>query len=162
MIFRRIDRGKLAFFSPDGLKYTFKAMSFGPTNDLDFYSAMMKIMKDEWDILFIARLRELSSIRGEVITLNATMAIYIGNKKIVADTRILINNILLWNSNVYALFVYLKRICKVFRKYWVSFRQDKFDFLKSQVEYSGHDTTNDDNCPASSKFSIINDWKTPE
>ena len=44
---RRIDREKLAFFSPCGLKFTFKVMPFGPTNAPAFYSAMMKSMKDE-------------------------------------------------------------------------------------------------------------------
>ena len=58
--------------------------------------------------------------------------------------------------------VYLVCICAVFRKYRVSFRLDKCDFLKPRVEYVGHDVTNDGNYPASSKFSIINDWKITE
>ena len=44
---RKIDRDKLAFFSPDDWKYTFKVMPFGPTNAPAFYSAMMKNMKDK-------------------------------------------------------------------------------------------------------------------
>ena len=35
---RKIDREKLAFFSPDRLKYTFKVMTFGPTNAPAFFS----------------------------------------------------------------------------------------------------------------------------
>ena len=58
--------------------------------------------------------------------------------------------------------VYLVCICAVFRKYRVSFRLDKCDFLKPRVEYVGHDVTNDGNCPTSSKFSMINDWRIPE
>ena len=46
---RKIDREKLDFFSSDGWKYTFKVMPLGLTNTPEFYSAMMKNMKDEWD-----------------------------------------------------------------------------------------------------------------
>ena len=69
---------------------------------------MIKIMKDEWDGLFITRLRELSHIKGEVVLINATIEIYIGNKNIVPVTRIIIENILLLSSDVCALYVYLE------------------------------------------------------
>ena len=58
--------------------------------------------------------------------------------------------------------MYLEFIYVVFRKYRVSFRHDKCDFLKPRVEYVGPDDTNDGNYPTSSKFSMINDWKIPE
>ena len=58
--------------------------------------------------------------------------------------------------------MYLECICTVFRKFRVSFRLDKCDFLKPRVEYVGHDVTNDGKCPTFSKFSMINDWKIPE
>ena len=128
---RRIDREKLVFFLPDGWKYTFKVIPFGPTNYPAFHSAMTKMMKDKWDGLFTARLRELSSIKGEIVSVSATMEIYIGNRNIVSGTRIIINDILLLGSNVCALCVFLKCICRVFRKYRVSFRLNKCDFLKS-------------------------------
>lgn len=44
----------------------------------------------------------------------------------------------------------------------MSFRLDKCDFLKQRVEYVVHDVTNDGNCPAASKFDMINDWSLPE
>ena len=159
---RKKDREKLAFFSLDGRKYTFKVIPFGSTNAPAFYSAMMKNMKDEWDGLFIKRLRELSSIGGEIVFISATMEIYFGNETIFSGTKIIFDDILLRSSNIYALFVYLECIYTVFRKYRVSFRLDKCDFLKPRVEYVGHDVTNDGNCPTSSKFSMINDWKIPE
>jgi len=96
---RKIDREKLAFFSPDDWKYTFKVMPFGPTNAPVFYSAMMKNMKYEWDGLFIEKLRELSSIGGETVFTSATTEVYIGNKKIVSGTKIIIDDILLWTVN---------------------------------------------------------------
>ena len=159
---RRIDREKLIFFSPDGWTHTFKVMSFGPTNTPTFYSAMTKNMKDKWNSLFVTRLRELSSIRKEIFIVSATMEIYIGNRNIVSGTRIIIEDILLWISCVRALFVYLECICRMFRKHWGNFRINKYDFLKPRVEYVGHDVTNDGNCPASSKFSMISYWKILE
>ena len=42
---RKIDREKLVSFSPDGWKYTFKVIPFGPINAPVFYFAMMKNMK---------------------------------------------------------------------------------------------------------------------
>ena len=44
---RKKDREKLAFFSPDNLKYCFNVMPFGPTNAPAFYTAMMKNFKTE-------------------------------------------------------------------------------------------------------------------
>ena len=89
----------MGLFSSDGWKYTFKVILFGPTNAPAFYSAMMKNMKDEWDGLFIEKLRELSSIGGETVFISATMEVYIGNKKIVSGTKIIIDDILLWTVN---------------------------------------------------------------
>ena len=90
------------------------------------------------------------------------MKYLIGRKQIVAGIRIIIDEVLLWCSNVDALFIHFECICKIFRKYEVSFRLNKCNFLKARVEYVGHDVTNNDNYPASSKFDIINDWQLPE
>jgi len=43
---------KLAFFAPNGKKYTFCVMPFGPKNAPSVYTAMMQKMQDEWDALF--------------------------------------------------------------------------------------------------------------
>ena len=48
-------------------------MPFGQTNAPAFHSTMTKNMKDEWDDLFIVRLRELSSIEVEIVFISATM-----------------------------------------------------------------------------------------
>ena len=56
---------------------------------------MMKNMKDKWDGLFIERLQEISSIGVEIVFTSATMDMYIGNRKIVSGTKIIIDDILL-------------------------------------------------------------------
>ena len=52
---------KLAFFAPNGQKYTFKVISFGPINAPSFYTAMMKEMKDKWNILFSIAVLDLKT-----------------------------------------------------------------------------------------------------
>ena len=159
---REIDREKLALFSPDGLKYTFKVMPFGPTNAPSFYSEIMNSIKDEWYSLFLTRMQELLHIAGEDITVITTMEVHIGGENLVTRTCIIIGNILLWCGNISALFVYFECICRVFTQYQVIFRFDKCDFLKPRIEYVGHDIINDGNCPASSKFDLIYYWKLPK
>ena len=39
---RKCDRQKLALFGPEGLKWTFKVLPFGPTNAPPFYTAMIR------------------------------------------------------------------------------------------------------------------------
>jgi hypothetical protein len=158
---RLVDREKLAFFSPDNEKYCFKVMPFGPTNAPGFYSAMMKNLKDEWDFLFIQIVRTIKFLSEEPVTVTAADEIFIGGKKVVAGTKTIIDDILLWCNNIELIMIYLECICKIFKKYRVSFRLDKCDFLKERVEYVGHDILSHGNCPASSKFNLIQDWKLP-
>jgi len=158
---RRMDREKLAFFAPNHKKYTFKVMPFGPTNAPPFYSCMMHQLKDEWETLFIVRVRSLSSIGGETITIDENDAIIIGGKTLYHGSRVIIDDILLWASNLDIILLYFECVCGIFQKYRVSFRLDKCDFLKDRVEYVGHDLTPKGNCPAQSKFDMIRDWKLP-
>ena len=91
----------------------------------------------------------------------STMEIYSGGKKIVSGTIFIIDDILLWCSNIAALFMYLENICTVLRKYRVSFWLNKYEFLKPRVEYVGHHLTKVVNCPAISTSSMINNWPLP-
>ena len=49
---RFADQDKLAFFGPDGHKYTFSVMPFGPRNAPTFYTCMMLVFRGEYDSLF--------------------------------------------------------------------------------------------------------------
>ena len=158
---RRIDREKLVFFAPNHKKYTFKVMPFGPTNAPPFYSCMMHQLKDEWETLFIVRVRSLSIIGGKTITMNENETIIIGGKTLYHGSRVIIDDILLWASNLDIILLYFECVCEIFQKYRVSFCLDKCDFLKDRVEYVGHDLTPKGNCPAQSKFDMIRDWKLP-
>ena len=160
---RIIDREKLAFFAPDGKKYTFKVMPFGPTNAPAFYTCMMGNFRDEWQLLFLQSLQEMTEIGQQLITIRNTDEIYLGDKRIYSGTKVIIDDILLWSTNLDLVLVLLLFECvfKVFLKYRVSFRLDKCEFLKERVEYVGHDLTPNGNCPAASKFDLITDWVIP-
>ena len=112
---RRIDREKLAFFSPCGLKYTFKVVLFGPNNAPVFYMVMMKNMKDEWDCLFLLIMIELTVIDKDIVDVTATMDGWICSNKLISGTKLVVDYILLWCSNIDSLFIYFECICKVFK-----------------------------------------------
>ena len=75
--------------------------------------------------------------------------------------RVIIDDILLFSSDLPTLLNYLDCVCQIFIKYQVSLGLPKCDFLKRRFEYVGHDITADGNCPAESKFDLIRDWQLP-
>ena len=70
-----------------------------------------------------------------------------------------INNILAYSINLEIILIYFECICKVFEKYRVRFKLDKYGFLKDIVEFVGHDILSNGLCLAKSQFDFINDWK---
>jgi hypothetical protein len=136
---RILDQEKLAFFGPDGKKYTFKVMPFGPMNAPAVYTAMMRKLQDEWDALFDSLYPDAAH----------------------KGCRVIIDDIPLFSSDIPNPLNYLDCVCQVFTKYQVSLKLPKCDFLKSRFEYVGHDITADGNCPAESKFDLVADWTLP-
>ena len=59
---RHIKKEKIAFFSIDNQKYKLLVMSFGTSNFPCFYSAMMKIFKDECGMIFIDTLCKIVTL----------------------------------------------------------------------------------------------------
>ena len=158
---RLLDQEKLAFFAPNNKKYTWKVMPFGPTNAPAFYTAMMGAFQGEWEDLFLEQLENMSTIGGDTVTIKTDGSILIGTKNVRTGSKVIIDDILLWSNNLELILLYFECICQVFKKYRVSFRLDKCEFLKERVEYVGHDLTPTGNCPAKSKFDLISDWKLP-
>lgn len=157
---RKSDIQKLAFFAPNGKKYGFKVMPFGPTNAPTFYTCMMYEFKDDWVTLFFQRIASMSTIDN--LPINVTNnKIHINNEEEVIDSKIIIDDILLFSTRISLLLIYLDCVCTVFQKYRCSFQLKKCEFFKDRVEYVGHDILSDGNCPAQSKFDMINNWPLP-
>jgi hypothetical protein len=138
---RHSDQEKTAFFTPDGDKESFTFMPFGPTNGPVTCTAMMFELRQEWIALF----KEMHPEYAEL----------------TADSRCVIDDILNWCTDPYALVDLFECICIVFLKYSVSFCLDKCEFFKDIFEYVGHDITSEGNCPTQSKYDLIQDWPRP-
>ena len=125
---------------------------------------MMGTLKDEWNTLFLQTITALAvagiKLDGETICIVGYI-ITIGTLTLHSGTKPIINDILIWSNNIPAILIYFKCVCKVFQKYLVSFRLDKYKFLENRVEFVGHDLTPDGNYPAASKVDLITDWKLP-
>lgn len=158
---KEIDQEKLAFFAPNGKKYTFTVMPFGPTNAPSFYTCMMNDFQSDWTKLFYGIVRKLTTFHDEPIQVLSNDDILISRKRIVIGSKIIIDDILLYSTHEPLLLLYLDCICRTFEKYRCSFQLKKCEFLKDRVEYVGHDLTSEGNCPAQSKFDLITDWPTP-
>ena len=136
-------------------------MPFGPINYPGFYSDTMKKFKDEWDMIFIETLLKIGTLLNEQVTVTETYEVFIRDKKLISGIRTIIDDILLLCSNLRDILVHIECVCKFVQKYCVRFWLDKCEFLKERFEYVGHDVTEDGNCPAQSKFYLINDWELP-
>ncbi|MGH7955154.1 MAG: reverse transcriptase domain-containing protein [Gloeomargaritales cyanobacterium] len=99
ILVRDCDQEKLAFFAPDGKKYTFVVMPFGPMNGPATYTAMMTKLKDVWDLMY----EDLKDV------------------PIAWGTRIIIDDILLYSVDPEKLLSHFECVCRVFQKYRVSF-----------------------------------------
>ena len=155
------DKEKLAFFAPDGVKYTYTVMPFGPTNAPAYYTYMMHQLQKEWDNLFLKLLKE-DTQQDQEILIESLQNITIKGKKLIIGSKIIIDDILAFGNIMKYLLQYTHCICTVFKKYRVSFQLKKCEFLKERVEYVGHDLTSSGNCPAQSKFDLINNWELPK
>lgn len=160
ILVKQSDREKLAFFAPNGVKYTFKVMPFGPTNAPSFYTCMMHQLQKDWELLFYNKISEMATSDSNII-ISSTNQIHVNGKLLIIGSKVIIDDILSYSNNIDFLLIYVDCICAVFIKFRVSFQLKKCDFLKDRVEYVGHDLTAQGNCPAESKFDLIKNWPLP-
>ena len=131
-----------------GKKKYFVVMTFGPKNEPTFYMAMMKILHDDWVILF-------HSTKECVPSDPSNLKIFCDSKTIIDDTLIFLSN------HIPTLLHYFSCVAQFFTKYRLSFKMSKCDFFLPRVECVGHDLTASGDCPAQSKFQLIKDWPLP-
>jgi hypothetical protein len=131
---------KLAFFAPDLKKYCYTVMPFGPKNAPAVFTAMMRELQDAWNALFLL---QHPKYKDSVIS------------------KIIIDDTLLASTDPWKVLKYFRCVCEIFMRYRVSFNPKKCDFFKTRVEWIGHDLCVSGNCPAASKFDLINDWPLP-
>ena len=110
------DREKLCFAGPNGLLCTFNVMPFGPINGPACYTALMFLMRQEWQALFKERFLELSDADVQLHLVQT------GDRQIIDD-------ILLFSNNALALLLYFECVCHIFTKWRLSFNPTKGDFF---------------------------------
>ena len=142
------DKDKLAFFAPNGKKYTYRVMPFGPMNAPAFYTFMMQQFREEWDDLFYDVIQGMKAINGRTIAISVTKEVRLDGQITQTGSKGIIDDILIWSTDPTLVLTYFECVCKIFQKYRVSFRLDKCQFLNERVEYVGHDLTPAGNCPA--------------
>ena len=68
---------------------------------------------------------------------------------------------LIYSNHVPSLLHYLSCVIQVFTNCRLSFKPTKCDFFKERVEFDDTDLTTYGNCPAVSKFNLIQHWPLP-
>ena len=123
--------GKVSFLNPRGENSVFFVTLFEPKNAPVFYTSMMKILHNEWVILFYSTKDCISS--------------YTSISMIFCDMKTIIDDTLIFSNHIPISFHYFSCVARVFTKYRLSFKLSKYDFFLSPVEYVGHDLTVDGN-----------------
>ena len=117
-------------------------MLFRPKNAPSFYTIIMQFLRDDWNILFNETRNTISLVQSL--------------SKIICDDHITIDDILLFLTTS-RLFYIISCVTQIFTKYRLSFKVSKSHFLKDRIEYVGHVLATNGNCPAASKFSLLQD-----
>ena len=100
-------------------------------------------------------------MNNQPLKITADNTVHIGPKRMDTGSKGIIDDILIWSTELPAALFIFRCVCKIFQKYRVSFRLDKCEFLKDRAEYVRHEITPQGNCPASSKLDMIRDWSLP-
>ena len=104
------DVEKLAFFAPNHKKYAFKVVHFGPVNAPVFYTYMMGNFWVEWDDLFIEFMTTLATsslkLDDKIVSISGDTT-FPNKQKITSGTRSIIDDILIWSSNIPSIILYL-------------------------------------------------------
>lgn len=98
------DQCKLDLFSPDNGKNTFRVLPFDPKNAPTFYRAMMWSLQIEWDLL----LSQDDTVDNPTQTESFTNTTHSPNASVkhIYGSNIIIDDILVYSTNVYMLLRY--------------------------------------------------------
>ena len=130
-------------------------MPFGPNNTPTFYTVMMKTLQEEWNADFDKTIVDPSNSQA---LLDNTSGSRTSPIRTVFGSRIVIDNILLYGTNVCQLLRYFPSVATILVKYRLSFKLVKYKFFSKRVEYLGYDFLSSGNCLAKSKVDLITEW----
>ena len=176
-------KDKTAFFVPDG-KMHWRVMPMGILNAHAFFVSMTMDMKREWDAKFLTDptaaitflrevmkdvaplLKELQP-QGTNWTQDLTKLLSEANirqaiKDSAPGSSVIVDDLMLHDSNELSLLAYFVCILKVLVHYRVTINLRKGRFLPKRAEFVGTDVLPEGNSPAESKYSGIDKIKSPK
>ena len=119
-----------------------------------FYMETMKELQREWTADF-----DPQTIIDP--TNPPTMVSSTTGGKVVRENRVVIDDILLYSTNMFTLIRHFACVARIFVRFRLSFKLSKCKFFDSRVEYLSYDLTSCGNCTAKSKFDLLTDWTLP-
>ena len=131
---------KTAFYAPQGRKYRFVVIPFGPKKSPVAYVAMAHDLQEIW--------RDLAIKEGIGVDENE-------------GTTIIIDDTLLFSISEDNMFVLARCVCIVARKYCLTWKLKKCRWFPQELEFVGVDVSKYGNSPAKSKFELLKRWKQP-
>jgi hypothetical protein len=132
---------KTAFFALHGRKYCWVVMPFGLKNAPPVYVAMMHDLKELWT--------EMAEANGIDTT-------------VCNDTTIIIDDNFIYGVSIDNAFLMTRCVCLIARKYHLTWKLKKSQWLPSKVEFVGVDIhRKGGNSPAQSKDIILTNWNVP-
>ena len=133
---------KTAFYAPYGRKYIWVVMPFGLRNAPVVFTAMMYDLKELWDAECVAAGIEPSHNEG---------------------TTVIIDDTLLYGVSMENAFMIIRCVCKIARKYHLTWKLKKAQWFPQSIEFVGVDLhQTGGNSPAKSKEPTLKAWKQPE
>ena len=118
---RICDQEKLAFFTPDGKNKCFVVIPFVAKNSPVFYTTILRVLQDEWIILFNDTKH---IIKSDTYLVN----VYCNSKTIIDDT-------LIYSKHIPILLHYFVCVTQVFANYRLSFKMSNFFLFLPRLEY---------------------------
>ena len=131
---------KLAFAGPDGTKFTYLVMPFGPVNG---------------PFIFIVFIHDLDVTWKKLAT---SKNIQINNQ---TNTKIIVDDIFSWAKCYKTAFALLRCQLQVCRSQNLSLSLRKSLFFPDRLEFVGIDVCADGNKPAQSKYNLLKTWPKP-
>jgi hypothetical protein len=133
---------KTAFYAPHGRKYMWVVMPFGLRNCPSVFIAMMHDLKELWT----------SECEKEGIISSHD-----------EGTTIIMDDTLLYAVGIEHAFIIVRCICKIARKYHLTWKLKKAQWFPTSVEFVGVDMRQDGgNSPTKSKQVLLHNWKVPK
>ena len=158
---RKIDKENPALFPPNNKNYCFCVMQFVPTNVPGLYSDTMRNLKEEWDPPLNQTLRSIDTLGNNSVSVTETDEIYPNKTKLVSCSRTIIDDIILFCSNLDAILIYLECVCKVFSNIESASDLTNVNLSKLDLNMSAMTSPKQGTATLNQKSDLINDWILP-